>query len=233
VCAAIAGCRAPAPRHSPAPSPPSQAVDSRGVPLDELAVLEAPDREEWQQPERIMDALGIADGARVADVGAGSGWFTVRLAHRVGPNGRVYAVDIDPAWIAYLSRRIQREGLTNVETITGTRDDPNLPAGLDAALLVNTFWQLQDPVPVLRQIAASLAPQGRLGIVDFRDDGGGGPGPPRELRSSVDAVTRAAESAGLRVVGRVDALRYQFLVILERRPPASTPAAGAPPQPRS
>jgi ubiquinone/menaquinone biosynthesis C-methylase UbiE len=202
------------------------------VPLDELAVLEAPDREEWQQPERIMDALGIADGARVADVGAGSGWFTVRLARRVGPNGRVYAADIDPAWTAYLSRRLQREGLTNVEPITGTPHDPRLPGGLDAVLLVNTFWQLPEPEIVLGAIAGALAPQGRLGIVDFREDGGGGPGPPRELRVSFDTAAQAAQAAGLRLVSRGDFLRYQFLAIFER-PPASTPAAESPRPPRS
>ena len=221
----------------PAPAEAQPPAVGRGAPAsvlppDELAVLEAPDREEWQQPDRIMDALGIADGARVADVGAGSGWFTVRLAHRVGPNGRVFAEDIEPAWIDYLSRRLQREGLMNVETILGTADDPRLPANLQAVLLINTFAQLPDPVKVLTAAAGALAPGGRLGVVDYRDDGDGGPGPPRAARAAVASVERAAGAAGLRVISREDFLRYQFLVILERHPPTPRPAAGSPLPPR-
>jgi ubiquinone/menaquinone biosynthesis C-methylase UbiE len=210
-----------------APAPP------REVPLDELAVLEAPDREEWQQPDQIMDALRIADGSRVADVGAGSGWFTVRLARRVGPNGRVFAEEVDPHWIDYVTRRVAREGLTNVEPILGTPDDPKLPLDLQAVLLINTFAELPDPTAVLASIGRSLAPDGQLGIVDFRDDGGGGPGPPRERRVGIESVERAAVAAGLRVVSRETFLRYQFFLVLQRGPGSATPAAGSRPSPQS
>ena len=93
----------------------------------DLGILESPDRDEWQQPDRIMDALQIAEGSRVADVGAGGGWFTIRLARRVGPNGKVYAEDVQMQMIDSIRRRVDFEGLKNVEPILGTLDDPRLP----------------------------------------------------------------------------------------------------------
>jgi ubiquinone/menaquinone biosynthesis C-methylase UbiE len=198
-------------------TPPGPGESGRRLPQEDLAVLEAPDRDEWQQPDRVMDALAIADGSRVADIGAGSGWFTARLARRVGPNGRVHAEDIEAAWIEYLDRRIAREGLTNVETILGSPDDPRLPAGVAAVLLVNTYAHLQNPTAVLSAIARALGPGGRIGVVDFKNDGAGGPGPPREQRVSADAIERDAAQAGLRLVRRESFLRYQFFVILERK----------------
>jgi tRNA G46 methylase TrmB len=96
----------------------------RLFPPQDLADLEGPDRDAWQQPGRIMDALGIADGAVVADVGAGGGWFTVRMARRVGPNGLVLAEDIQRQMIESIERRLLREGLRNVRTVLGRDDDP-------------------------------------------------------------------------------------------------------------
>ena len=89
----------------------------RLFPPQDLGLLEAPDRDQWQRPERIMDALGIADASIVADVGAGSGWFTIRLARRVGPQGVVYAQDIQPEMLNAISRRVEREGLDNVRPV--------------------------------------------------------------------------------------------------------------------
>ena len=148
-------------------------------PPDQLGLLEAPDRDEWQQPDRIMDALGIAEGSRVADLGAGGGWFTIRLAERVGPNGTVYAEDIQLKMIELIDRRISREGRRNVQTILGTPTDTRLnpPGNLDAVIMVDTYPQIGEPLQVLKSIAMALAPKGKLGIVDFRPDGTGGPGP--------------------------------------------------------
>src|SRR5581483_7123010 len=104
-------------------------------PPENLGLLESPDRDTWQKPDQIMDALGIADGSTTADIGVGSGWFTVRLARRVGPNGRVYAEDVQREMLEATRRRITREGLRNVETRLGTATDPNLPpASIDAIL---------------------------------------------------------------------------------------------------
>ena len=107
-----------------------------------------------------MDALAIVDGAVVADLGAGGGWFTIRLARRVGPNGLVYAEDIQPQMIEAIGRRVQREGIANVRTRRGTPDDPRLPAGrLDAVLIVDAYHEMEDPVALLGNVARSLKPQ--------------------------------------------------------------------------
>ncbi len=188
----------------------------RLFPPENLGLLEGPDRDAWQRPDQIMDALGIADGATVADLGAGAGWFTIRLARRVGPNGRVYAEDIQPQMIEAITRRVQREGLRNVTTILGKPDDPRLPAGkLDAVLMVNVYHELEDPVALLRNVARSLAPKGRLGVVDFTKDGGG-PGPPLDERVDPERIVRDAEAAGLRLLARETFLRYQFFLVFGR-----------------
>src|SRR3954462_5502605 len=135
-------------------------------PLD-LGLLEAADRDQWQKPEEIMDALKIAEGSMVADLGAGGGWFTVRLARRVGSHGVVYAEDIQPLMIEAIKRRVQRENLTNVRTVLGTPKDSRLPHGLDAVLIVQAYHEMEDPVTLLRNAADSLKPQGRIAVVDF------------------------------------------------------------------
>ena len=185
----------------------------RLFPPAQLVLLEGPDRSEWQQPDRVMDALNIADGFRVADVGAGGGWFTIRLARRVGPNGVVYAEDIQPEMIASIEQRVKREDLANVVIQPGTASDPKLPAGLNAVLMVDTYPQLREPIAVLKSIARSLAPNGKLGIVEFKPDGAGGPGPELSDRISSDVVKRQAEAAGLKLISHETFLKYQYLLI--------------------
>jgi SAM-dependent methyltransferase len=184
----------------------------RLFPPEDLGLLEGPDRDAWQQPEQVMDALGIADGARVADLGAGGGWFTVRLSRRVGPNGRVYAEDIQPQMIESIARRVSREGLANVMTVLGTPNDPRLPTDLDAVLIVSTYPEMTDPIALLENVAGSLKPNGRVGIIDFRLEGGG-PGPPTDERVEPDAVIRDAERAGLQLLAREEFLTYQYLLV--------------------
>ena len=185
----------------------------RLFPPEQLVLLEGADRSEWQQPDRVMDALLIADGFRVADVGAGGGWFTIRLARRVGPNGRVYAEDIQPEMIVSIEQRVKREDLKNVEIRSGTASDPNLPKGLNAVLMVDTYPQIREPIAVLTSIAASLAPNGKLGIVDFKPDGAGGPGPDLSERISPDVIKRQAAAAGLKLISHETFLKYQYLLI--------------------
>ncbi len=192
----------------------------RLFPPELLGQLEGPDRNAWQQPDQVMDALAIADGARVADVGAGAGWFTVRLARRVGPNGRVFAEDIQPQMIASIARRVGREGLANVETVLGTSGDPKLPSALDAVLIVGTYPELTAPVTLLGHVAASLAPNGRLGIIDFRLDGVG-PGPPLEERVEPEDIIADARRAGLQLLSHEEFLTYQFLLVFTRSAPPS------------
>jgi ubiquinone/menaquinone biosynthesis C-methylase UbiE len=195
------------------PGAQTRPAHARLFPPDQLNLLEGPDRDEWQQPDRIMDELGIADGSRVADLGAGGGWFTERLAHRVGPNGIVYAEDIQPKMIEAIQRRVESRSLKNVKTILGTADDPKLQPGLNAVLMVDTYPQLQNPVNLLKKIARALAPNGTLGVVDFKPDGGGGPGPPIEERLDPRVIERDAAAAGLTLRRHATFLRYQYLLV--------------------
>ncbi len=166
-----------------------------------------------------MDALEIADGSAVADLGAGGGWFTVRLARRVGPNGVVWAEDVQPEMIESIKRRVQREQLRNVNPRLGTQLDPRLPErALDAVLTVDTYHEFEQPVTLLRNIARALKPGtatkpgGRLGIVEFAKDGFG-PGPPMEERVDPDRMIRDARAAGLDLIARPTFLRYQYMLV--------------------
>jgi SAM-dependent methyltransferase len=200
---------------------PARAQDrphhGRLFPPKDLGLLEGPDRDIWQLPGQIMDTLGIAEGSVVADLGVGAGWFTIRLARRVGPNGVVYAEDVQRLMIEATKRRIAREGLLNVRTVIGTSADPKLPErALDAVLVVDTYHEIDDPVPLLRNVARSLKPQGRVGIVDFKKDGHG-PGPPMDERVDPDTIVRDAETAGLRLVRRETFLPFQFFLVFGPR----------------
>jgi predicted methyltransferase len=178
----------------------------------DLGLLEPPDREAWQKPDQVMDALQIAEGSVAADLGAGGGWFTIRLARRVGPNGVVHAEDIQRLMIEAIERRVQREGLSNVRTVLGTRDDPRLPPGsVDAVLIVDAFHEMEAPVVLLRNTAKALKPNGLIGIIDYRQ-GQGGPGPDPEDRVAPSVIIDTANAAGLKLVGQEDFLPYQYFL---------------------
>jgi ubiquinone/menaquinone biosynthesis C-methylase UbiE len=141
----------------------------RLFPPENLGDLEGPDRDAYQMPDAIMDALGIADGSHVADIGAGGGWFTVRLARRVGPNGLVYAQDVQPQMVEAIRRRVDREGLRNVRTVRGDAVNPRLEvASVEAILIVDTYHEFRENGPtLLKHLAAALEPGGRLGIIEY------------------------------------------------------------------
>lgn len=191
-------------------------------PPENLGLLEGPDRAAWQKPEQIMDALGIADGAVVGDIGAGAGWFTIRLARRVGPNGLVYAQDVQRQMLDAIRGRVAREGLSNVQTRLGAGSNPNLPPGaLDAVLVVDVYPEVEDRVTFLRNLTAALKPGGRIGIVNYRPGRGGpGPSPAEGVRVDEAAVEADGRRAGLRVLSRA-ALTYQYLLVLGRSPGAT------------
>jgi predicted methyltransferase len=204
----------------------SQPARSHGrlFPPENLGLLEAPDRDIWQRPDQIMDALAIAEAAVVADIGAGAGWFTVRLARRVGPNGTVYAEDVQSAALTAITRRVTAESLTNVKPVLGQPGDPRLPAGrLHAALIVDAYHEAaEERVSLLRNLAKSLRPDGRIGVVSFRLEGGG-PGPPTEERVSPETVVTDAKRAGLRLLSDEKFLPFQYFLIfgLEPRQPTA------------
>jgi ubiquinone/menaquinone biosynthesis C-methylase UbiE len=185
-------------------------------PPEQLGKLEGPDRDAWQRPEQVMDALRIAEGSSVADVGAGGGWFTMRLANRVKPNGRVYAQDVQPEMIEAINRRVRRAELKNVTTVLGTLSDPRLPAPVDAVLIVDTYHEMEQPVTMLRNVAAALKPSGLIGIIEFKKDGWG-PGPPMDERAEPDRVIRDATAAGLRLKSHETFLRYQYMLVFARQ----------------
>lgn len=145
-----------------------------------------------------MDILGIGPGKGVADIGAGSGWFTVRAARRVSPSGTVYAVDINSEAIQYIDRRIHNESLTNVKTILNKPDDPMLPKdAVDAVLLLKTYHEVADPVALLEHLRPALKPGARLGIIDRNGNG-------TNHGVSDKIVIAEAEQAGYRLLKTYD-----------------------------
>jgi predicted methyltransferase len=196
----------------------------RLFPPQDLGLLEAPDRDIWQHPDQVMDTLGIAEAAVVADIGAGAGWFTVRLARRVGPNGIVYAEDVQQEMLTAISRRVAAEGLLNVRPVLGKGSDPGLPPSrLHAVLMVDAYHEIEeDRVTFLKNAAKSLRPEGRIGVVDFKLEGGG-PGPATEERVAPEVVVKEATQAGLRLLLQPTFLPYQYFLIfgLEPKPTAA------------
>jgi len=155
----------------------AQSTDSISRPTSrpytgDLSVFEDPERDKKLQVNRVMDLLEIHSGAAVADIGAGSGWFTVRAARRVGNSGRVYAVDINPSYLDYISDRARKDKLPNIHTILGKSDDPLLaPNSLDAVLLMKTYHEVSQPIVLLRHVRAAMRPGARLGIIDRNGKG--------------------------------------------------------------
>lgn len=128
-------------------------------------------RDGWQQPERVLAALQLQPGQRVADIGSGGGYFTVRFARAVGSEGRIFAADIDAQMNDYVARRAAELGLDNVETVLAATDDPRLPTdGVDLIFICNTYHHLQDRIAYFRGLQRYLRPGGRVAIVDFRRD---------------------------------------------------------------
>ena len=166
----------------------------------DLSIFETPEREQRLHINGVMDALSITRGKTVADIGAGSGWFTVRAAQRVTAAGMVYAVDINPQAIEYIDKRVQKAKLNNVKTILNKPDDPGLPPdSIDSVLLLKTYHEVADPVVLLRNLRSSLKPGARVGIID-RDGNGTDHGIHKEI------VLREADQAGYRLLKEHDNL---------------------------
>ena len=163
----------------------------------DLSIFETPGRDQRLQINRVMDILGVRAGKSVADIGAGSGWFTVRAARRVG-QGTVYAVDINPEAIRHINDRAAREKLANVKTILDKPDDPMLPeASVDAVLLLKTYHEVAQPVDLLRNLKAALRAGAKVGIIDRNGNG-------EDHGVDMDVVIREAAEAGYRLAARYD-----------------------------
>ena len=131
--------------------------------------LDRPEREKEEQPTKLLDTLKLRPGEVVADVGAGSGYLTFRLAERVGPTGRVLAVDIQPEMLALIRQRMKQRGVTNVEPVLGTVSDPKLPAAaVDTILMVDVYHEFSHPYEMTEAMVKALKPGGRLVFVEYR-----------------------------------------------------------------
>lgn len=191
--------RQSAPAPSPAPSQSDEIARRTSEPYrGDLSIFEDPNRERNLQIDRVMDILGIKTDSDVADIGAGSGWFTVRAARRVGEGGLIYAVEINPDYLKHIEDRAAREKLPNVRTVLGKEDDPQLPANsLDAVLLLKTYHEVAQPVPLLRRIRQAMRAGARLGIIDRNGKGD-------DHGLDADAVVREAGRAGFTLVEQYD-----------------------------
>lgn len=164
----------------------------------DLSIFEDKDRDKKLQVERVMDILGIRPGSAVADIGAGSGWFSVRAAKRVGEHGVVYSEDINPGSIKYIDDRLHREGLHNIHTVLGTADDPRLPAkSVDSVLILKTYHEIAQPVLLLRNLRRSLRDGARVGIIDRNGNG-------EDHGIQKDVIEREAAQAGYRLINDYD-----------------------------
>ena len=164
----------------------------------DLSVFDYKGRGKKLQVDRVMDILEISPGRRVADIGAGSGWFSVRAARRVQPTGLVYAVDINPEAIQYIQQRAKREGISNIKAILGKPADPSLPPNsVDAVLLLKAYHEVAEPVALLKNLRKSLHPGARVGIIDRN-------GTPESHGVNEDIVRREAQEAGYTLIGRYD-----------------------------
>lgn len=184
---------------TPAPSQADNVERKSSEPYKgDLNIFEDPQRERNLQPERVMDVLGIKAGSSVADIGAGSGWFTVRAARRVGEGGLVYAVEINPDYLKYIEERAAREKLSNVRTVLGAEDDPRLPdAGVDAVLILKTYHEISQPIRVLRNVRRAMRAGARLGIIDRNGKGD-------DHGLDADSVIKEAARAGFELVEQHD-----------------------------
>lgn len=178
--------------------------------------LTRPERASEEHPDQALDAIGIAPGSVVADVGAGVGYFTEKLARRVGPNGRVYANDIQQAMLDQLRRNMARKKIGNVTTVLGGENDPHLPANtLDLVLLVDVYHEFSKPQAMLRHIRESLKPDGRIVLLEYRKED---PNVPirEEHKMSVQGVKDELIPEGFRFDKVIEVLPQQHILIFRK-----------------
>ena len=174
--------------------------------------MNAPSRDAWQQPKAVIQGLNLQPDAHVVDLGAGGGYFTFPLAEAVGPEGRVYAVDVDEASLKYIDRQAKQRGVSNLELILASQHDPRLPpTGVDLIFTFNTYHHLTDRVAYFKSLARYLRPKGRIAIIDYKEQGwfaalfG--------HATAKDTVQREMEAAGYRLTNDVDFLTKQHFQI--------------------
>jgi arsenite methyltransferase len=181
-----------------------------------IQALEDPSREAWQQPEKVMATLALKPGERVADLGSGPGYFTLRFARAVGPSGKVYAVDISHEMLDYLEKQARAEHLTNMQPVLAGPHDPKLrPASVDVIFICDTLHHISDRSTYYPLLMRALRPGGRLVNIDFYKRSLP-VGPPVEMKIPKAEMIREAEGAGFRLVQQYDFLEYQYFVVFAR-----------------
>ncbi len=175
-------------------------------------VFDDPERDAWQKPHQVIEALALKPDAAVADIGSGTGYFSVRLAHFV-PKGRVYGVDIEPDMVKYLADRARREGLRNLTAVSGAPDDARLPHKVDLVLMVDTYHHVARREEYFRRLAQSLNPGGRVAIIDFNAQSEMGP-PPAERVAPVRVMAEMSQ-AGFRLLAEHHFLPNQYFLMFQ------------------
>lgn len=180
--------------------------------------LDRPERESEEAPDLALDAIGIRTGMTVADVGAGTGYMSLRMARRVGGSGKVYANDLQPEMLQKLRSNSQREKLSNVETVLGTETDPRLPSNaIDLVLLVDVYHEFSHPQAMLDKIRESLKPDGRLVLLEYRKEDPAIPIRP-EHKMSVVEVRTEVEAEGFKLDKVFEKLPRQHIIIFRKAP---------------
>jgi len=175
-------------------------------------VFDDPERDAWQKPHDVIQALALKPDAIVADIGAGTGYFSVRLAHML-PQGRVYGVDTEPGMVKHLADRAQREGLKNVTAVAGMPGDPRLPEKADLIVLVDVYHHVEDRERYFRQLQKSLKAGGRVAVIDFRMDSP--VGPPKSARIEPDRVKAEMKRAGYALAQEHAFLPNQYFLVFQ------------------
>ena len=188
-----------------------------GDPAAYIAALEDPKRDAYQKPHEVMEALAVKPGEVIADIGAGSGYFALRLAHHVGPSGRVYAVDISPDMIRHLHKRIRDAKLLNVSPILADPADPLLPQAVDRFLIVDVWHHVEDQAAYLAKLKAHLKPGGQVVMIDFQKKDLP-VGPPAAMKIAREDLVKQMEQHGFRVAKEHSFLPYQYFLVFELRP---------------
>ena len=177
-------------------------------------VFDDPARDEWQKPQQVVEALKLAPGMAVADIGAGTGYFTVRLAQAL-PKGRVYAADLEPDMVAHIEQRARHMKLANVTAVLAAADDPKLPAPVDRVLVVDTYHHIESREAYFRRLAGRLAPAGEVAIIDFTRDSPFGP--PVSTRLPAAEVKAEMQRAGYALSAEHGFLPHQYFLVFRQR----------------